>query len=62
VLPLGERELLSNALVAIGNGSRSGALEPMLDHDELTTITDEDLNPLRQFVNRAGINLAQAGT
>ncbi|MEP7292708.1 MAG: PhnD/SsuA/transferrin family substrate-binding protein [Chloroflexota bacterium] len=61
-LPLGQQAQLTSALVAIGNGSRSGTLSPLLDQDELSAVTDDDLSALRQFINRAGINLAQAGS
>lgn len=61
-LPLGERDQLTAALVAIGNGSRSGILSPLLDQDAIAAVADDDLSPVRQFVNRAGIDLAQAGT
>lgn len=62
VLPLGAREQLTSALIAIGNGSRSGVLSPLLDQDEIAAVADDDLSSLRQFVNRAGIDLAQAGS
>ena len=61
-LPLGERELLTTAMIAIGNGSRSGALAPLLAQDALVAATDEDFVSLRQFINRAGIDLAHAGS
>ena len=61
-LPLGERELLTTAMIAIGNGSRSGALAPLLAQDALVAATDEDFASLRQFINRAGIDLAHAGS
>lgn len=61
-LPLGQREALTNALVAIGNGTRGTMLEPLLDQDEITAVTDEELSSLRNFFERAGIDLAQAGT
>gem|GEM_PF-6408714 len=37
-------------------------LEPLLDQDEITAVTDEELSSLRNFFERAGIDLAQAGT
>jgi ABC-type phosphate/phosphonate transport system substrate-binding protein len=61
-LPLGARDALTNGLVAIGNGTRGTMLEPLLDQDEITAVTDEDLSSLRNFLDRAGIDLAQAGT
>lgn len=61
-LPLGQREALTNALVALGNGTRATLLEPLLDQDGIAAVSDEDLSSLRNFLNRAGIDLAQAGT
>ncbi len=60
-LPLGQQEQLSDALVAIGNGTRADTLKPLLNQDQLVAVTDNDLGSLRAFVNRAGIDLAQAG-
>lgn len=61
-LPLGQREALTSAIIAIGNGTRGTMLEPLLDQDEIAAVTDEELSSLRNFLSRAGIDLAQAGT
>lgn len=61
-LSLGERTALTDALVALGNGTRSTLLEPLLDQDEVIIASDDDFSSLRNFLNRAGIDLAEAGT
>lgn len=60
-LPLAQADMLTNALVAIANGSRASMLAPLLDQDQLLVVTDDDLSSLRSFVSRSGIDLAQAG-
>jgi ABC-type phosphate/phosphonate transport system substrate-binding protein len=61
-LPLAQQEQLTNALVAIANGSRASVLAPLLDQEQLLVVTDDDFSSLRSFVARSGIDLAQAGT
>lgn len=61
-VPLGQRSALTEALVTIGNGTRSTLLEPLLDQDGVVPAADDDFNSLRSFLNRAGIDLAEAGT
>jgi len=60
-LPLAQQQQLSNALIAIGNGSRADTLKTLLNQDQIVTATDDDLSSLRSFVSGAGIDLAQAG-
>ncbi len=61
-LPLAQQQQLSDALIAIGNGTQSDLLQPLLQQDHIVAVTDSDLESLRSFISRAGIDLAQAGT
>lgn len=61
MLPLAEQQKVSDALIAIGNGTRAATLSPMLDQSRLVPVSDDDLGGLRTFISRAGIDLAQAG-
>ena len=60
-LSFADQQQLSNALIAIGNGTRAGALKPLLNQDQVIVASDDDLGALRSFLSGAGIDLAQAG-
>lgn len=56
--PLGQRQQLTDALIAIGNGSRAALLEPLLDQDAIVEVDTGDLNAIRSVLTRAGVDLA----
>lgn len=57
-LPTAQRELLNDALIAIGNGSRAELLEPLLNQDDIVEADEGDLSAMRGVLSRAGIDLA----
>ncbi len=59
--PLGEQQRLTDALIAIGNGTRADLLVPLVDQDQLLAATLADFSSLRTLISRAGIDLAQLG-
>ena len=61
-LPAAQAQALVAALVSIGNGSRADMLKLLLDQERLVEVTDSDLSDLRSVINRAGVDLAQAGS
>ena len=59
--PLGEQQQLTDALIAIGNGTRADLLNPLVKQDQLLAVDPADFSSLRSFISRAGIDLAQLG-
>lgn len=59
--PLGEQQKLTDALIAIGNGTRADLLAPLVDQDQLLAAAPADFSSLRTLISRAGIDLAQLG-
>jgi ABC-type phosphate/phosphonate transport system substrate-binding protein len=60
-LPFGQRQQLIDTLTAMSEGAQPESLEVLLDQSGLAPVEDDDLTSLRGFINRAGIDLAQAG-
>ena len=60
-LPLGEQQQLTDALIAIGNGTRADLLTPLVKQDQLLAATPADFSSLRSFLSRAKVDLAQLG-
>ena len=60
-LPLGEQHQLTDALVAIGNGTRADLLTPLVKQDQLLAAAPADFSSLRSFLSRAKVDLAQLG-
>jgi ABC-type phosphate/phosphonate transport system substrate-binding protein len=61
-VPFGQRQQLVDTLVAMSEGAQPESLEVLLDQTALIPAEDNDFTSLRGFINRAGIDLAQAGT
>ncbi len=59
--PLGEQQKLTDALIAIGNGTRADLLTPLVGQDQLLAAAPADFSSLRTLISRAGIDLAQLG-
>jgi ABC-type phosphate/phosphonate transport system substrate-binding protein len=61
-VPFGQRQQFVDTLVAMSEGAQPESLEVLLDQTGLIPIEDNDFTSLRGFINRSGIDLAQAGT
>jgi ABC-type phosphate/phosphonate transport system substrate-binding protein len=61
-VPFGQRQQLVDTLVAMSEGAQPESLEVLLDQTGLIPAEDNDFTSLRGFINRSGIDLAQAGT
>jgi ABC-type phosphate/phosphonate transport system substrate-binding protein len=62
LLPQPQAQALVSALVSLGNGTRGETLNLLLNQDRLNEVGDDDFAPLRSLIQRAGIDLAQAGS
>ncbi len=56
------QQKVTNALVALGTGADAASIKPLLNQDQIAAATDGDFSSLRAFIDRAGIDLAQAGS
>ena len=61
-LPLGASTALTDALIALGNGTRARLLEPLLDQDAIVAADEDTFDDLRAFLDRAGVDLALLGS
>jgi len=62
VFPLGQRDTLTEAMIAIGNGTRGTLLFPLLEQDGIVEVDSGDLSAVRNLMNRAGVDLAAMGS
>lgn len=61
-LPLGASTALTDALIALGNGTRARLLDPLLDQDAIAVADEDTFDSLRAFLDRAGVDLALLGS
>lgn len=56
------QDKVTGAFVALGTGADAASVKPLLNQDQIAAATDADFAGLRAFIDKAGIDLAQAGS
>ncbi|MBK8028873.1 MAG: PhnD/SsuA/transferrin family substrate-binding protein [Chloroflexi bacterium] len=57
--PLGQAQALTDALIAIANGTRGTLLAPLLGQDALVEVETDTLAAVRTAITRAGVDLSE---